>query len=112
MNYKEAELVGTAWTRCHTVHIINKYKQNPTVIFGEEQVVELGSSTPPIITNKGSEILAEFDPVNGSIPLVNPETGESLGTSISHVELYTILYSLYIQKALDRDAYISSIPIV
>lgn len=109
MNYKETELVGTSWTRCHTVHIINKYKENPKIIFGEETVVELGPGMPPLITNYGIEISADFDQVNGNIPLLDPITGESLGTSISHTELYSILYSLYIQKAHDRDIRVASI---
>lgn len=35
---------------------------------------------------------------------MHPVTGVALGTSVSHAKLYTILFSLYMQTAVARDA--------
>jgi hypothetical protein len=48
------------------------------------------------------QIFGRFNPENGSFPLLNPETGEAVGT-MSHAELYVALYSLYLSLATDRD---------
>lgn len=39
--------------------------------------------------------------------MLNPETGEPTGATVTHGELYAILYSLYMQTALERDVAIS-----
>lgn len=101
-NYNESQITGSKWTRCNTVHINNQYGTTPTIIFGEEEVVDIGE-TYPVIRKTSSEVHASFDAQNGVIPLRNPTTNELTGESISHIELYTILYSLYIDKALLRD---------
>lgn len=106
-NYNEGTITGSKWTRCSSIHIINKYGKIPHIIFGEEDLVDIGEPDP-IIKNKGSEIHADFDQLNGIIPILDPSTGLPTGATVSHVELYTILYSLYMQKAVERDTYINS----
>lgn len=117
-DYKESSISGTSWVRCKTVTITNPIAGTtqqdarpghmgeiiavvPTVYFQEEKVLQIG--TDKILTDSGY-CSKEFDAVNGSIPLRNPSTGDLLGTSVSHSELYVILYSLYLQTAMERDA--------
>lgn len=101
-DYNESTVAGSKWTRCKAIHITNEYGRLPHIIFGEEELLDVGD-TDPIHKSVGSEIHANFDPVNGNIPLLDPTTNQPLGTSITHIELYTILYSLYMQKAQERD---------
>jgi hypothetical protein len=35
--------------------------------------------------------------------MLNPETGEATGATVTHAELYAILFSLYMQTAVERD---------
>jgi hypothetical protein len=87
-NYNESNINGTKWSRCSTVTIVNPVEGVPHIIFGEQDVILVDGVTIPISTNK--QCRATFDQANGTIPLVNPETGVSLGTSVSHAELYTV----------------------
>jgi len=107
-NYNENTVTGAKWTRCKDIHIRNAYLGQPHIIFGEEDIISVEGNAP-IHLAKQQEIHADFDQEAGVIPLINPASGELTGSSISHIELYTILYSLYIQKALLRDA---QVPIV
>ena len=111
-NYKEELLTGQSWVRCKDIIISNPLEGTelnvvtaqaltPEVYFKEEKVVMLEGKK---VVLGSSSCTAAFNPISGSIPLLNPQTGEPLGTSVSHAELYTILFSLYIQTALERDA--------
>jgi hypothetical protein len=87
-NYNESILNGTKWSRCSVVTIINPIEGAPRVIFGEQDALLVDGTIISIPTNKQCQ--ATFDQANGTIPLVTPETGVSLGTSVSHAELYTV----------------------
>lgn len=101
-NYRQSSVIGEKWVRCNRVTIVNNYMQTPRAIFSEETIVTLDdASYTKVGTNR--DLTADFNSENGTIPLINPDTGEYTNTSISHAELYTILYSLYIQQALLRD---------
>lgn len=100
-NYNETTATGVSWQRCHRVTVENSLDSTPSVLMFEEEVVEINNKRYNTLLGL---IQKPFDPVNGVIQLRNPETGELTGTSVSHLELYTILYSLYIQSALERDS--------
>lgn len=102
MNYKESTLTGTSWTRCRCVTITNPLAGTtpPTAYFQEERVVEIdGGNT----TMDASSCSKPFDPAS-VITMLNPITGLPTGTTTTHGELYAILYSLYMQTAIERDA--------
>ena len=68
--------------------------------FAEEKVISIdGANT---FSDTGG-CMKPFDP-EASIPLRDTETGELTGESMPQSDLYVILYSLYIQAALERDA--------
>ena len=113
MNYKETTVNGSSWVRCRAVTINNPLPGNtlsdmpqpdgatgPVVYFQEEKVVSLDGSN--IHMDAGS-CHKPFDPA-ATIPLLDPTTGEPTGTTVTHAELYAILFSLYMQTALERDA--------
>jgi hypothetical protein len=100
-NYNESAVSGTKWQRCKTVTIKNNYGRLPVAIF-EEEIVTLIDSNLARLGN--DSCILDFDAENGSIDLLNPETGAPLGTTCTHTELYVILYSLYMQAATARDA--------
>lgn len=99
-NYKESAVAGTKWQRASRVVIDNPYGGTPGVLLVEQQAMQLGDEV--VIKDIGN-LAATFDPA-AEIPLVNPETGESLGQVMTHQQLYVALHSLYIQLAAERDA--------
>ena len=102
MNYKETNLSGSSYQRCNRVQIVNNYDQVPYIVFGEEKIINMGDE----IVHQGvntQNCTSQFDPVAGEISIRNPLTGELTGSSVTHTELYTILYSLYLQVAEERD---------
>lgn len=99
-NYQQSTVTGTAWTRCRLVNIINPLNSRPCAVFVEERAMTIDGQ---VITNDAGNVARGFDQAQ-SIPLRNPETGELTGASVSQGELYTILYSLYMQTAIERDS--------
>ena len=112
MNYQQTTVSGTSWVRCKSITISNPLAGHeevrpitgetigPAAVFTEEKVITLDGAD--IRTDFGSCAKA-FDPAT-LITLLNPDTGLPTGATVSHGELYVILYSLYIQTAAERDA--------
>lgn len=119
-NYQESNISGVTWTRCNTVIITNplpgspsaevrpttKEPYPPSATFKEEQIMSIDNK----IYVTGNSICAkDFEPTS-LIPLLDPNTNQPTGTSVTHAELYQILYSLYIQTAMERDVVMQSTP--
>lgn len=100
-NYNESAVSGTSWTRCWRVTCENPLGGAPRVVLNEEDVTVVGADT--ITRCRMHPLTVDFDPT-GSIPLLNPTTGEAVGSSMSHEVLFAALYSLYMQAAAARDA--------
>ena len=100
MNYKQTTLSGTSWTRCRCVTITNPLAGDAaTAYYQEEKVIGIdGAQT----TVDAGSCRKAFDPA-ATIPMLNPETGEATGATVTHAELYAILFSLYMQTAVERD---------
>jgi hypothetical protein len=111
MNYKETNLSGVSWMRCRAVTIHNPLPgmgevdfkaQNyvgPVAYFQEEKVISIdGAQT---VADAGA-CRKVFNPAE-AIPMLDPETGEPTGATVTQGELYVILFSLYMQTALERD---------
>jgi hypothetical protein len=111
MNYQETTVSGTSWTRCRAVTITNPLpgrgpvqaitgiEEGPTAFFQEEKVVSNDGSQTTVDTGSCRKA---FYPA-ATIPMLNPETGEATGATVTHAELYAILFSLYMQTAVERD---------
>jgi hypothetical protein len=99
-SYQSTTISGEAWTRCPEITIHNPTDGQPLIAFREERVALIGGEK--LITPL-SRIVTAFDPA-ADIPLRDPETMEPTGGTVSHAEVYAILYSAYIHAALTRDA--------
>jgi hypothetical protein len=100
MNYRESEVVGMSWRRCHEVHIYNPRNETATVRFDEQDVVSL--ATQDVVINAGY-FRKDVD-MDGEFPLLDVETGEPTGNVMTNAALYQALYSNYIKAAKERDA--------
>jgi len=88
--------------RCKAVTIVNPHSstgQTPVAYFQEEAAVAFGDST--ILTERDSCQLS-FDP-QAEIDVVDPQTGNSTGETVTHGQLYKLLFSLYMDAAKKRD---------
>lgn len=99
-DYKETEVTGTSWQRCDAVTISNPRNAVPTVRMSEEIIANLGGNE---FSKTAQGLAFAFDP-SIVIPLLNPVTGLSTGSSMTGMDVYVALYSLYILKAAARDA--------
>lgn len=99
-NYQETTGTGTSWKRCNRVIIDNPLTTPSSAVFMEEDVVVIGDRSIGVY---GGNCSAEFTP-EAIIPLRDPATGELTGGIQTQANLYQILYSLYMQVALARDA--------
>ena len=100
-NYRETTTTGTTWTRCTRVVVNNDLNEQPYVLFFEQQVFNMGGQQ--ILKDLGV-LRQNFDPDGVILPLINPQTGEATGATITQAEAYAVLYSAYIQAAMARDA--------
>lgn len=100
MNYRQTEGTATTWRRSSQVQILNPWGGIPSIRFSEEDVANVNGQDikMPLMFSVNAEFHSAAE-----IPLINPETGESLGKSATHEDLYVLLHSLYIQLAARRD---------
>ena len=106
-DYREQTAEAKTWRRAHTVQIHNPVPGQgsvPLISFHEEDAIQVGGkviTTPAYDAGPGG--LRALFQADGVYPLVNPVTGESLGASMTHQELYVALHSLYMHLAGLRD---------
>jgi len=99
-NYQQTDVIGTSWVRCEGITIRNPYQQAAEIFFIEERLTTAGSN---VIHEQAGSCSSVYAP-DGIIELRDPATGIPTGESITHDELYVIMYSAYMQSALKRDA--------
>ena len=83
-DYKEGIVEGNKWQRVCRVVIENQHLQNPTLMFVEEEVINLGDGN--YITKQISNLSGSFDPTNEL-----------------HTTIYNKLNELYILLRTERD---------
>jgi hypothetical protein len=99
-NYKEQAVTGTAWRRARMVQINNESNSVPTVTFVEEEITDLGG----VVVHTDVENLSDDYSQNREIALLDPETFEPSGQTISEGLIYLALFSKYMALAAARDA--------
>lgn len=99
MNYKEQTEQGQVWTRCYRVEVSNPYNGMPSVNMFEETIINIAGET---ITKPGRLLTKTFNQ-NEVIELVNPMTGEPLGATITHQDLYVMFFSMWLKTTKERD---------
>lgn len=108
-NYKEETVAGNKWRRCRQIVIDNTLGNTPRLVFQEQDVIDLGggeyvSKDVFSVPAMGFFPLATQFDQNTSIQIYNPLTGQPTGQTMTHGEIYAILYSAYMDAALRRDA--------
>lgn len=99
MNYKEQTEQGQVWTRCYRVEVSNPYNGMSSVNMFEETIINIAGET---ITKPGRLLTKTFNQ-NEVIELVNPMTGEPLGATITHQDLYVMFFSMWLKTTKERD---------
>lgn len=89
-------VAGESYRRCNQVVIDNPLGGSPSVAFGQETIIGTGSGQVAHIPLQ--PIQMPFDP-SVVIPVINPQTGEPTGGTISHGEVYALIYSAYLAAA-------------
>lgn len=99
-DYKEQQATGRTWVRCKVVTIENPLNGTAQVTFQETQCASINGIT----SEQFAGLLGlEFKP-DSSVALRDPQTGELTGQTSTHAQVYQLLYSIYMQAALERDA--------
>lgn len=113
-NYQETTVAGSSYIRATNVHISNGVDEK-FIAFVEEQVISLADGET--IRKPAGEVFSEFtaenagakfdilNPVTG-LPVneYDPDTGAEITMTSTYQEVYTLLYSLYLHLAQQRDA--------
>lgn len=100
-DYKETTVAGTSWQRCNNVNISNPRNATPMVLLSEEVIAQVNGSE---FAKTADGISFAFDPAL-VIPLRDPTTGDLIpDATMTGMDVYVALYSLYILKATERDA--------
>lgn len=98
-NYQETPVTGTKWQRCHQVVLNNPYNGQRSIEMMEQSVVTLdGGSFAQTVPG----MKFDFNPAD-LIQLRDPATGDLTGATMSMGEMYVAVWSLYLQKAAERD---------
>lgn len=101
-DYNESTIAGTRWKRAARINIENPLNGTPSVLFAEEEVLNLGAGQEPV-TRLMSNLSVPFS-LTDTFPLRNPETGEIIeGQTGTQAQLYALMVSAYWHYALARD---------
>lgn len=101
-DYRQSSISGQKWRRsCHG-EFDNAFGRTPWIRYDWEDRVQLADGTT-IGTPAGST-QREFSDPRATLALRDPETGALTGQTITHGELYAILWSLAMESAARADA--------
>lgn len=100
-DYKETSVTGSSWQRCHQVVVDNRRTATPSIRFDEERITALDDGDT--VRRDLGTLVVPYDAA-AVVALRDPATGEVTGETMTHEEIYAILYSTYIGTALARDA--------
>jgi len=95
MSYKlhQTSLTGESYTRCHQIVIDNRMNAIPVISYHQELV--FADQAGAVSKMPTTVCVSEFDP-DAEIAVINPETGEETGDTVTQGELMTLIYSAYI----------------
>lgn len=103
-NYKETSISGSSYTRCSQVTIINKIATIPIIKFEEEEIILLSSGN---LNKNNGQIEVLFDS-SRIIEVFDPVSGVKTTQTVTLGEIYALVYSVYMNEALSRDAIIEA----
>lgn len=98
--YQETQVTGSRYRRAKYVNINNSKGQVPQISFEEERITVLDDGKS--FSESVGSLSTAFD-ATSIIPLLDPETGEDTGNTMTQAEVFQALYSLYFKLAAERD---------
>lgn len=103
MNYRQTSTAAEVYRRSNAVHLWNPLDrpEDRAIRFEEEDVIALASGGS--LTTPAGGVSGAFEPL-ARFPVLNPVTGEPTGATASHLDVYVLLHSLYLDLAARRDA--------
>jgi hypothetical protein len=88
--YEQTPVSGVEYPRAYAIEINNRYGVTPSVTFHLEALTLLGDRT---LSRGLPSVTCEFDP-EAIIPILGTDDGTPTGDSVTHADLYQILFSL------------------
>lgn len=100
-NYKETSGSATTWTRANRVMILNPFEADAAkqISFFEETVAKMGDT----IIKSDSGYTSTYYVPDKQVELLDPQSGQPTGKTITQAEIYQAIYSMYITAAKARD---------
>lgn len=95
MSYKldQKPVAGESYIRCPQVVIDNRLGHAPTIAFSRERIIGLADGVT--VTQPMSPREVAFDPA-AAVPVLDPETGEPTGKTVTQGDLYALIYSVFV----------------
>lgn len=102
-NYQESQVDGIKWRRCERIEIQNPSAPDvPRIFFHEQDVISVDGQTMRVGQSMPSSVFVEYNPT-ATIDIYDPETLEPTGETVTHAQLYALLFSAYMTNAVARD---------
>lgn len=93
--------VKSEWQRCDGITMTRPLNGAPTVVFSEEKVTQFGDRE---FREPTGGIGIQVTDMSKKFDIYNPITQEKTGGQMSYQDLYILLYSIYLTKAIERDS--------
>lgn len=110
MNYLPTAAPGTSRRRTNLAELHNPAEGTPHIRWREEDQITLADGTQRTVPVGTLETYVTQESLAEAFPLVNPDTGEQIGTMPGEYLLLAI-QSYYIHKAKQRDMAVAQTPI-
>ena len=110
-DYQQTTVTGDSWVRARSVTINNPVIGTKMIAFQEEKALVAGEGD--VLTRQlgGISETLTAENINTEFPVLNPETGEQVGTA-TYAQVYAMLHSTYIFLAKRRDDAMATPPVV
>jgi len=99
-NYNETSVTGESYQRTNRIIIENPYQGAPVIAFEEQKIFNLGDGE--VLQKPMGQLRLDFNPAE-VINIIDPTTNIATGQTITLGEIYALIYSVYWQKAIERD---------
>lgn len=98
-DYKETTEICRKWQRAFRIVIENPYNSEKTVTFFEEEIVDIDGE---VLKRPAGNLKITFNATD-AFPGLDIDTGLPIGRDVTHGEVYSLMYSLYMHLAKQRD---------
>lgn len=103
--YIETPLSAAAYQRCRKITIWNPFMETPTVQFEEEQIIKRANNT--LLHDDVGTITKLINKFDETFPVYDPVTQVKTGQDASIAQLYALIWSVYMNEAISRDAHLA-----